>query len=192
VAAGASGRLTVVDPQTIELSNLQRYVLTTDDDEGVSKTALASRATAGSSLALTEVPTTWGADVRSGPGVGTALVALDSAADRIAVAGSLPGGVYNAWTQPADIGWSRHEEYGVQPCLACLYYPDRSRPHEYQLIAAALRQPPLRVLSYLVSRQPVGAPLQVVVTVPELTTPTDAPKWTQRPLLIDPLPVRLA
>lgn len=185
VAAGVRGRINVVDPQAVELSNLQRYVLATDSDVGAAKTVLASRATAGSGLSVVEVPTAWGADGRSGPGVAVALTALDSAIDRIGVAASLPGRVYNAWTQPADVGWSRHEAFGIEPCLACLYYPDRPRSHEYELIATALRQPPLRVLSYLVSRQPVGAPLPMIAAVPALPVPADAAQWTRRPLLAD-------
>ena len=54
------------------------------------------------------------------------LVALDSPEARIAVQASLPGPLYNAWTHPADVGWSRHERFGEDPCLACLYWPDEA------------------------------------------------------------------
>ncbi len=177
--------LTVVDPQDVQLSNLQRYVLTTDADVEMAKTALAQRAAAGTGVTVIAVPTVWGADARSGPGSDVVLTALDSAADRIAVAAGLPTQVFNAWTQPADIGWSRHERFGVDPCLACLYYPDRPRPSEHELIAVALRQPPLRVLSYLVTRTAVGNPLPLVATTPDLPAPPDAGEWIRRPLLTD-------
>lgn len=184
-AADVRGRVFVVDPETIELSNLQRYVLTTDVDERVAKTTIAARFAEATGLVVTEIPTRWGEDHRSGPGTRVALVALDSATDRIGVAASMPDRVYNAWTQPADTGWSRHERFGSDPCLACLYFPHRQRPHEYQLIAAALQQPPLRVLSYLVTRQPVGSPLPMIVNVPDIPTPSDAGGWMQQSLLTD-------
>jgi hypothetical protein len=178
--------LAVVDPQPVDLSNLQRYVLAADGDVGVAKTDLAVRATTGTALTAIPAPTMWGIDRRSGPGAArVALVALDSAADRIPVAACLPGRAYNAWTQPADVGWSRHENFGSEPCLACLYYPDRPRLNDHELIANALRQPPLRILSYLITRTPVGAPLPHIATVPDLPTPPDASTWTSRPLLDD-------
>jgi hypothetical protein len=186
VATGARTQLTVVDPQTIDLSNLQRYLLTIDTDVKAPKTRLAVRAADGSGVSVVPITTEWGADSRTGAGTAdVVLTALDSAADRIAVAAGLPRRVYNAWTQPTDIGWSRHERFGTDPCLACLYYPNRPRPHEHELIAAALRQPPLRVLTYLVTRAPIGSPLPHVATVPDLPPPAEADTWTQRPLVAD-------
>jgi hypothetical protein len=79
----------------------------------------------------------------------------------------------------------RHEQFGFEPCLACLYYPDRSRPSEHELIADALRQSPLRVLMYLITRTPVGAPLPHVAAIPDLPPSEDAVAWTRRPLLDD-------
>lgn len=185
-ASGIPARLTVVDPQPIELSNLQRYVLTADGDVGTAKTDLAVSATHDTAMTVIPVPTAWGADRRSGPDAArVVLTALDSAADRISVAAGLPWRAYNAWTQPADVGWSRHEQFGIEPCLACLYYPDRPRPNEHELIATALRQHPLRILNYLITRTPVGAPLPHVATVPDLPSPADASTWTSRALLDD-------
>ena len=178
--------LTVIDPQSTELSNLQRYVLMTDNDVGQAKTDLAVRAANGSALTIKPVPTEWGADGRTGPGAAhIVLTALDTAADRIAVAAGLPPRAYNAWTQPADIGWSRHEHFGSEPCLACLYYPDRARPNEHELIAAALRQPPLRILTYLITGTPVGTPLPHIAATPDLPPPPNAGSWTSRALLDD-------
>lgn len=51
------------------------------------------------------------------------LVALDSARDRIAVQAALPRWIANAWTQPGDLGLSRHAAFGQSSCLACLYMP---------------------------------------------------------------------
>ena len=185
-ASGIPANLTVVDPQPVELSNLQRYVLAADGDVGTAKTDLAVSATQDTAMTVIPLPTAWGADRRSGPDVANVvLIALDSAADRISVAAGLPWRAYNAWTQPADIGWSRHEQFGIEPCLACMYYPDRPRPNEHELIATTLRQHPLRILTYLITRTPVGAPLPHVATLPDLPAPADASSWTSRALLDD-------
>jgi len=178
--------LTVVDPQSTELSNLQRYVLMTDSDIGQAKTDLAVRAANGSAVTITPVPTEWGADLRTGPGTARiVLTALDTAADRIAVAAGLPPSAYNAWTQPADVGWSRHEQFGSEPCLACLYYPDHPRPNEHELIASALRQPPLRILTYVMTGTPVGTPLPHIGATADLPPPRcgllDKPSPARRP-----------
>lgn len=183
--SGASGTLRVVDPELLTMTNLQRYVLSTLPDVGVTKTELVARALGPVGWAVEQVPTPWGVDERSGPRQLTVLVALDSARDRLGVAAGVHDRVFNAFTQPADIGWSRHERFGIDPCLACLYYPDRPRPSEDELIATALHQPRLRVLSYLVANVPVGQPLPLVVQVADLPAPPDAQRWTQEPLLAD-------
>lgn len=121
--SGVRATVTVVDPQDVELSNLQRYVLSIPSDVGRSKVDVAVEALKGSSVTVTAVRTAWGADQRSHPGQRVVLVALDSARDRLGVAAGMHGRVYNAWTQPSDLGWSRHEALGEQPCLACLYLP---------------------------------------------------------------------
>lgn len=115
------------------------------------------------------------------------LVALDTPGDRIAVQAGVPRSVFNAWTQPADLGCSRHERFGVDPCLACLYWPTRPRPNRHELIAAALGQHQLRVLSYMVTGIPVDVPLPPdgLPTMRDIPTPSEAPLWSQRSLLDD-------
>lgn len=185
--SGVTGTLVVVDPEEVELSNLQRYVLTTDQSVGESKTAIVRKALVGSGLEVEEVPTVWGADDRSGPGADVVLVALDTPGDRIAVQAGVPRLVFNAWTQPADLGCSRHERFGVDPCLACLYWPTRPRPNRHELIAAALGQHQLRVLSHMVTGHAVNVPLppDVLPIMRDIPTPSEAPLWSQRSLLDD-------
>ncbi len=130
------GRLVIVDPESIALSNLQRYVLATDGDVGTSKCALAQRTLKGTKLDVISVETVWGNDERSTAGMETVAVALDTAAARISVQAGLPREIYNAWTQPADLGWSRHERFGEEPCLACLYTPSGLRPSQHDLVGA--------------------------------------------------------
>lgn len=193
------GRIHVIDPETVTLSNLQRYLLTDARSVNAVKVDLVrdalTRQTSAdfhlgvdrpleSALEVQPFPGRW-ADLPTHLQVDQVLVALDTARDRITVAGTLPQHAYNAWTQVADLGWSRHEWFGNQPCLACLYYPDRATPSEHELIAQALRQPPLRVLAYLIYNVPIGYPLPGLPAVAELAPPQGSERWTEVGLLED-------
>lgn len=193
-AAAPTGMLSVADDDAVDLPNLQRYVLTDDSSIGTPKTTQAAAAFDGTRMTVEQIPSRWGADPRSGPYCDTVAVALDSAADRIGVAAGLHRAVYNAWTQPDDLGWSRHETFGDDghPCLACAYWPVQPRPHEHELIAAALRQHPLRTLLYLLHGIAIGAPVPApadgilqLPQVPGLEPPADLPRWFTVPLAAD-------
>lgn len=182
------GTLVAVDHEKIDEGNLQRYVLALDDDVGRPKTNLIDRALKGSRLKVRKVPTRWGDDDRSGPGAETVLVAVDSKRDRVGVQASLPRVIYNAWTQPGEAGFSRHERFGEDPCLACLYWPRRAQPSYSQLIAEALEVDELRVLQYLTTQTPVGQPLPpeaVGIASLRLQPPAGAGAWARRSLLAD-------
>lgn len=181
---GIEGILEVYDPERVALSNLQRYVLTGDSDEDASKCALVERELAATSLAVRSHEKQW-ASRPDAPD--TVCLSVDSAMARIAVQASLPRIVYNAWTQPSDLGWSRHETFGVDPCVACLYWPATSRPNYHELIASALKQHPRRVLAYLTSRKPIGEPLLAaeVEDLPDLPKPPDWKNWLESPILDD-------
>ena len=182
------GELIVVDPQTIDYLNLQRYLIAKDSDVGERKTALVARSLAGTEIEVIEVPTFWGDDDRSAPGQTIVLAALDTAEDRIGVQAGLHGRVYNAYTQPDDIGWSRHEHFGVEPCLACLYLPTDTKPHRYELIADILNQPSLRVRGYLATNTPAGTPLPPSFQLPMTDSPPSPEellKWRNVSILVD-------
>lgn len=184
--AGAQGRIVAVDPEKVALSNLQRYVLTRDADVGALKVDLLRDRLEASGLEVVPVPSEWHAGLVEAQW--PTLVALDSAVARLGVQSSLPGSIYNAWTQPADVGWSRHERFGDEPCLACLYWPDHEVPSRHEQIAAAFRQHPLRVLAYLVHRAiPIGLPLPPggIPAIPGFEPPPDAERWLTVPLVDD-------
>lgn len=188
-----SGVMHVIDPETVTLSNLQRYVLTRAEDVGAVKSDLATDALksdafvlAGTSPRLEVRPHRgrWG-DEEAHLDAEQVAVALDTARDRITVAATTPRHAYNAWTQVADLGWSRHEHFGIEPCLACLYYPTQPRSNDHELIAEAVRQPPLRVLAYLIYNLPIGYPLPSVPAIVEMPALPDAARWTQVALIED-------
>jgi hypothetical protein len=184
-AAAVGGTMIAIDDQKVELSNLQRYVLTGDSDVGAVKVGLLRDRLAKSGLVVVPIEAKWHA--RLVQAQLPTLVALDSPKDRIGVQASLPGSIYNAWTQPADVGWSRHERFGKDPCLACLYWPRGQVPSRHEQIATAFQQHSLRVLGYLVHRLPIGLPLPPggVPAIPGLDAPPEAERWLRVPLVDD-------
>jgi E2/UBC family protein C/ThiF family protein len=142
----AAGVLHVVDPQNIELSNLQRYVLARRADEGRSKADLAA-ALPTKGLTIIPHPIAQAEFLNQyGYKWSRFLLGLDSAADRRDAQASLPKWIANAWTQPGDLGVSTHAAFGGDgACVACLYLPDGRVKNEDELVAATLGIPQLQM-----------------------------------------------
>jgi hypothetical protein len=157
--APLDGTVHLVDHETTELSNLQRYLLTRRGDCDRPKVDIAADSF-DTRASYVKHDQTWAEFlVEHGYEWPYVLAALDSAADRRAVQDALPGWVANAWTQPADLGVSVHERFGGNgACLACLYLPDREVPNEDELVAGALgvpdRQAQVRELLFTGSEVP--------------------------------------
>ncbi|MEJ7786482.1 MAG: ThiF family adenylyltransferase [Solirubrobacteraceae bacterium] len=155
--APLSGRVHVVDMEVIELSNLQRYVLTQRSDEGRSKVEIA--ATLSSSLEFVPHLEQLSSFLDQGGYRWDAmLLALDSARDRVGAQASLPRFVANAWTQPGDLGVTSHSRFGGPgACVACLYLPDGPRKNEDELVAETLGVPELlpQIRTLLATGQPI-------------------------------------
>ena len=135
------GQIYLVDPQVVELSNLQRYVLCARSDEDGIKVDIIGKEFRG---ALQAIPHkgTWASFLgANGYKWERVLVALDSAHDRRAVQGSLPRWIANAWTQVGDLGVSSHSFLGQDACLACLYLPTQKSKSEDQIVAEGLKIP---------------------------------------------------
>lgn len=137
------GTLHLVDGEAVELSNLQRYVLTEENSPGALKTQLAAATLGSSGAVVQQHPVTWQIFLagQSTWHLPLVLVGVDSAADRIAIQGALPQRLLNAWTQTADLGVSRHLDFQQQACLTCLYRTTGLRPSESQTVAQALGLP---------------------------------------------------
>jgi hypothetical protein len=140
------GTLHLVDPQDVELSNLQRYVLATRVDEGHSKVGLgAALDTRGLTLVPHQLPL---AEFLADYGYARShiLLGLDTARDRRSAQASLPRWIGNAWTQPGDLGVSTHPHFGgVGACVACLYLPSHQVKNEDEIVAQALSVPHLQM-----------------------------------------------
>jgi hypothetical protein len=146
-ARGLKGSLHLVDHETVDLSNLQRYVLTEQSHVGAVKVDLARSALTGTTLEVSMHPVKWDAYVnaRNDWLFERVAVGLDNAADRIAVQGALPKWIVNAWTQEIDLGVSRHGFDYAGACLACLYLPNGRVKDEDEKMAEELRMPEARL-----------------------------------------------
>ena len=132
-----TGSLSVVDHESIDLGNLQRYVMAERNDEGKPKAYFLSNKFNG---ALRAIPI----ECRIAEffptkkyRVDKLLLALDSKQDRCAAQASLPRWVANAWTQPGDLGVSTHD-FLNGACVQCMYLPDGQIKSEDQIIAEVL------------------------------------------------------
>ena len=135
------GQIHLVDPQVVELSNLQRYVLCERRTDSGIKVDVVAEHFAGELQALPH-QVAWASFVETnGYKWERVLVALDSAHDRRAVQGSLPRWIANAWTQLGDLGVSSHSFLGQGACLACLYLPSQQSKSEDQIVAEGLKIP---------------------------------------------------
>ncbi|MDQ3817588.1 MAG: E2 ligase fold family C protein [Acidobacteriota bacterium] len=160
---GLSGVLHLVDGEVVDLSNLQRYVLTTQKSVRESKVAIAVDQFRGTGVAPQSHNERWGDFLAgvSGWNFERVAVAVDSDGDRIAVQASLPQWVINSWTQPGDLGVSRHGFLGDDACLMCLYLPEGEGQHLDKIIAEAIGLPEafMEIRTMLHLNQPVGRSL---------------------------------
>jgi len=158
-----SGSLHIIDGQRIDLSNLQRYVLATQDDIGHSKTEIIGAFLNSPVTQLYPYHFDEYISRRSNWDIFRVAVCVDSARDRRLVQGSLPKRIINAWTQPEQCGVSRHYNFLDDPCVICLY-PGKKEEKSLSLkIAESLgfTHPHLQnmIRQYMANGTSVDAPL---------------------------------
>jgi hypothetical protein len=139
----ARGHLYVIDAENLELSNVQRYAMSTITDVGKPKAVLAGNWAATAGAQVTPQVATWEDYVASrGDWIFERVaVAVDNANTRIHVQAALPKVVFNSWTQAGEAGLSRHGFVGDEACLACLYLPKRRVPNFDEIVLRALKLP---------------------------------------------------
>jgi hypothetical protein len=132
-----TGRAFVVDPEVVELSNLQRYVLTTDTDVGHEKTELAARVLATTALKVELVRGRLG-EVRVPEDVENTLVTVDNIFGRRVAQALLPRLAVSGWTSESGLGASWHDFREGAACLSCLYQPSGPAPSQIDFVARSL------------------------------------------------------
>jgi Prokaryotic E2 family C/ThiF family len=134
------GVLHVVDHQTVDLGNLQRYVMAERLDEASNKVVVLARYFVGGIQVKQHAIKFEDFVATQGYRWPRMILALDSARDRRAAQASLPQWIANAWTQPGDLGVSSHN-FLDGACVACLYLPDHAVENEDAIVASALGIP---------------------------------------------------
>lgn len=134
------GTVDIVDHETIDLGNLQRYTLAEFGDVNRVKAPLLAGSFDNGLVATPHVCSIAEFLERNRHRVENLLLALDSAKDRCGAQASLPRRVINAWTQPGDLGVSSHD-FLEGACVNCLYLPDGEQKNEDQVIAESFGVP---------------------------------------------------
>lgn len=119
------GLLHLCDGESIELSNLQRYVLADTTHVGKSKVGLGRRVLSKSNLVVKEHEMSLAkyAAKRVPFDIPVIAVSVDNVAGRRASQALLPRLVVNGWTGEHALGASWHVFSEDRACLACLYHP---------------------------------------------------------------------
>ena len=158
------GSIEIVDHESVDLGNLQRYVLAERDDEKRRKALFVVGGFNGTLSASAHECTLAEFLQKKSHKVDNLLLALDSAKDRCAAQASLPRRVANAWTQPGDLGVSSHD-FLEGACVNCLYLPDGEQKNEDQIIAESFGVPDrlMQVRTLLYKNE--GAPRDLLVAI---------------------------
>ena len=137
---GLNGTTVLIDHEPIDLSNLQRYILATQDDINRPKVDLAASYLTENGLNADQQEVKWNEYMANRARWDLELVGVcvDNVPDRIMVQATLPKYLFNAWTQPENIGVSRHLKFGEETCLSCIYFPKRVKKSISQQIADSL------------------------------------------------------
>ena len=168
--AQVEGSIEIVDHESVDLGNLQRYVLAERGDEKRPKAPFVVGGFNGKLSASAYECTLAEFLEKKNHKVDNLLLALDSAKDRCAAQASLPRRVANAWTQPDDLGVSSHD-FLEGACVNCLYLPDGEQKNEDQIIAESFGVPDqlMQVRTLLYTNE--GAPrdlLEAIATAQDL------------------------
>ncbi len=160
------GTVMIVDHESVDLGNLQRYILAERNDEGKSKAEYVAAKFNG--VLSAKAYSTKLADFleRKHHKVDRLLLALDSANHRRAAQASLPRWIANAWTQPGDLGVSVHD-FLNGACVCCLYLPKGTIKNEDEIIADSFNVPErlMQIRTLLYNNE--GAPRELLEAIAE-------------------------
>lgn len=183
---GRGGRMILVDPEHIEKSNLQRYVLglLKDAEHAKPKTLIAARELRFSRIETEKVPLSLEeyADRHGGINCPTICVSVDNVRARRAAQALLPKLIVNGWTGDLALGASWHLFSDDKACLACLYHPHGPSLSQTEQAARALGIAPERAAVLWVTRTPLSE-LDISTAAQKLgVDPAALANWRGRPL----------
>jgi hypothetical protein len=156
--AKTKGRLRLLDPEAVELSNLQRYVLASYADIGVAKIELARHALAKTKFAVESYRSSLEgfADSENYRETPTTVISVDNVDGRRSAQALLPRTIINGWTGEHALGASWHVFSRESACLACLYHPRGQSPSAVDQAAKAFGLSPDRTALLWITHQPLS------------------------------------
>ena len=123
---GIGGKLWLVDHESVDVTNLQRYVLALNSDENKVKSDLAARELEKSGLSYVKCEKRledFAEEFSPSFKIPTICISVDNFDDRRVAQALLPRLVVNGYTGTKDLGASWHQfDDREKPCLACLYF----------------------------------------------------------------------
>lgn len=169
----ATGRITVIDNEKISLTNLQRYVLTSQSNispNEIYKVDLAKEQLKATKIKVMPIKLNWQEFFSQAKNkkIEKILVAVDSAKARIEIQSGLPKKIFNSWTQLSELGTSSHLNFlDEKACLMCLYIPDGKVKSKSELISEALQIPQYEptVRKYLALNLPLDKSLLNIISL---------------------------
>lgn len=163
---GLTGQLHLIDPEDVELSNLQRYCLAFHKDVGLGKAQLAERELLNSKLSHRLWPCSLEDFAGNFAGIAnlpSICVSVDNIASRRTAQALLPRLVVNGWTSDNGLGASWHSFLGNSACLGCLYQPKGTSLSQTELAAQALGIPHEQLIILWVTEKPLEADVIKIV-----------------------------
>lgn len=139
--APVNGRFHLIDADSVDIGNLQRYSMTVRADETKDKAVLAAGHLEAAGRTTHAYSMTWEQFLATRPDwrFQRVVVAVDTTNDRIDIQASLPKWLVNGWTREGIAALSRHSSFAdAHACLACLYIPRGSAPNEDQRVLTEL------------------------------------------------------
>lgn len=137
------GKITFIDKEIIDISNLQRYPLAFKENIGVSKTELVSWYIAyDCNLLLTSFNINTEYRIAINEGIVNyqmedVFISVDNKQARLDLQAALPKMIWNVWTDTNEnslrYGFGKHDFKDPYECLACAYYPDENIPKQMEL-----------------------------------------------------------
>lgn len=181
----ARGVAWLVDAEDVDLSNLQRYLLAVDRDEGRSKPELASTALVATGIEARSRKLTLERFADAYPAgfpIPTVCVSTDDVPARRFTQALLPKLVINGFTGDRSLGASWHRFSDDAACLACLYHPDRAGKDHTQIVGERLGLGRHRAGYLWVTGTPLEDSDLVVISAHLGASLADLGPWRGRPL----------
>lgn len=139
--------ITIVEPEDVEVTNLQRYVLAEERHIGKPKMKIAEEYLTRSELELNPIKDNWAGylKIHNAWREKRVLIAIDNVKDRIAIQSSLPKEITNSYTENNLIGIARHKNFGESACVVCTYMPSEQKRSYSQEVSDNLGLPHLEI-----------------------------------------------